>query len=54
MNAALTHTLLRLMTVVNDTTILYRKDPGTLATVKQMAGHVLDAEDDELLRHPEA
>jgi len=44
MNRALTQTLLRLMTVVNDTNIIYRKDVQTLKMVKQMAQHVLDAE----------
>jgi triphosphoribosyl-dephospho-CoA synthetase len=43
LNNALIQTLLRLMTVVNDTNILYRKDLGTLNTIKQMAQHVLDA-----------
>lgn len=41
MNAALTSTLLRLMSVVNDTNILYRKDLATLNRVKQMAWDAL-------------
>jgi len=46
-NAALIRTLLRLMTVTNDTNILYRKDLPTLRTVQRMAQHVLDAENRE-------
>jgi holo-ACP synthase / triphosphoribosyl-dephospho-CoA synthase len=43
-NGALIRTLLRLMTVTNDTNILYRKDLPTLRTIQHMAQHVLDAE----------
>ena len=43
LNAALTQTLLSLMAQVNDTNILYRTNPATLETVKQMAHSVLDA-----------
>jgi holo-ACP synthase / triphosphoribosyl-dephospho-CoA synthase len=43
-NGALIRTLLRLMTVTNDTNILYRKNLPTLRTVQRMAQHVLDAE----------
>jgi holo-ACP synthase / triphosphoribosyl-dephospho-CoA synthase len=43
-NKALIRTLLRLMTVTNDTNILYRKDLQTLRAVQSMARHVLDAE----------
>ena len=46
-NGALIQTLLRLMTVTNDTNILFRKDFQTLKTVQQMAQHVLDAGDQE-------
>ena len=46
-NGALIRTLLRLMTVTNDTNILYRKDLQTLRTLQRMAQHVLDAEDGE-------
>lgn len=45
-NRALIKTLLRLVTVTNDTNILYRKDMPTLRTVQRMAQHVLDAEDE--------
>lgn len=44
MNEALTSTLLRLMSVVNDTNILYRKDSQTLNRVKQQAQSVLNAQ----------
>lgn len=47
MNDALTSTLLRLMSVVNDTNILYRKNLGTLHQVKQMAQVVLNAKNHE-------
>jgi holo-ACP synthase / triphosphoribosyl-dephospho-CoA synthase len=43
MNAALTRTLLRLMTVVQDTNILYRQDLQTLQTLQQKTHQVLDA-----------
>jgi holo-ACP synthase/triphosphoribosyl-dephospho-CoA synthase len=46
-NKALIRTLLRLMTVTNDTNILYRKDLQTLRTLQSMARHVLDAENAE-------
>jgi triphosphoribosyl-dephospho-CoA synthetase len=46
-NGALIRTLLRLMTVTNDTNILYRKDLATLRTVQRMAQHVLDGENGE-------
>jgi len=44
-NKGLIRTLLRLMTVANDTNILYRKDIETLKTVQRMAQCVLDARD---------
>jgi holo-ACP synthase / triphosphoribosyl-dephospho-CoA synthase len=44
-NRALIKALLRLMTVTNDTNILFRKDLQTLRTVQYMAQHVLDAAD---------
>jgi len=43
-NRALTKVLVRLMTVTNDTNILYRKDLHTLRTIQRLAQHVLDAE----------
>jgi holo-ACP synthase/triphosphoribosyl-dephospho-CoA synthase len=43
-NSALIRTLMRLMTVTNDSNILYRADLQTLKTVQDMAQRVLDAE----------
>ncbi len=45
-NAALTKTLLRLMTTVSDSNILYRKDLQILNNVQHMAQKVLDAADE--------
>lgn len=42
-NSALTKVLVRLMTVTNDTNILYRKDIHTLNTIRCLAQQVLDA-----------
>lgn len=42
LNDALVQTLLRLMTVVEDTTVLHRHDPATLAEVQQKAASILD------------
>jgi holo-ACP synthase / triphosphoribosyl-dephospho-CoA synthase len=47
-NKALIRTLLRLMTVTNDTNILYRKNIETLTTLQRMAQEVLDAKDREI------
>jgi holo-ACP synthase / triphosphoribosyl-dephospho-CoA synthase len=47
LNKALVNTLLRLMSVANDTNILHRKDIQTLKTIQQMAQRVLDAGDSE-------
>jgi holo-ACP synthase / triphosphoribosyl-dephospho-CoA synthase len=46
-NGALIRTLLRLMTVTNDTNILYRKDLPTLRAVQRLAQDVLDGENSE-------
>lgn len=46
-NEALIHTLLRLMSVVNDANILHRKDLQTLNSVKQQAQCVLNAQNQE-------
>ncbi len=47
MNSALVQTLLRLMSVVDDTNIIYRKGPATLHAMQQLAHHVLKARDQE-------
>jgi holo-ACP synthase / triphosphoribosyl-dephospho-CoA synthase len=47
LNKALIRTLLRLMTVTNDTNVLYRKDIETLIAIQRMAQEVLDAKDQE-------
>jgi holo-ACP synthase / triphosphoribosyl-dephospho-CoA synthase len=47
LNKALIRTLLRLMTVTNDTNVLYRKDIETLMTIQRTAQEVLDAKDQE-------
>jgi holo-ACP synthase/triphosphoribosyl-dephospho-CoA synthase len=53
MNTALTRTLLRLMTIVTDTNVIYRQDLQALQTLQQMARQVLDAEqpDEEQARY---
>lgn len=53
MNAALIRTLLRLMTVVNDTNIIYRQNLRTLQTLQNQARAVLQAEqpDEEQARY---
>jgi len=43
LNDCLVHALISLMTVVEDTTILWRKDPETLATVKERALEIIDS-----------